>query len=469
MTALAASITGRLFDIAVIGGGVVGCAVARRAALSGASVILIEAASDILAGASKGNSAILHTGFDAPPGSDEHALMRAGREEYLSIRHGLGLPLLETGAIVVAWTAEERECLEKIAEKGRANGVDEVLVLSSAEVARREPHLAATQGGVLVPGEHVIDPWSSPLAYLREALAHGALFLPNAELKAAMFDGETWHLDTAATQVKARHVVNCAGLFGDDVDFLLTGQRRFSIHPRKGQFAVFDKAAQRLVKTIILPVPTERTKGVVLCPTIFGNVLIGPTAEEQEDRRRAAVDQATLKSLIATAERMVPGLAHMPVTAVYAGLRPASDRSEYRLFTDHDRNLVTVGGIRSTGLTAALGIARYVMRSLDVAPSSHESSAQSLNPPMPNLAEHLPRAWQAEKRDEIVCHCEMVTRREILEALEGPLPARDLGGLKRRTRASMGRCQGFYCSARVAQLTRGRLDPSPAADEVADG
>jgi glycerol-3-phosphate dehydrogenase len=109
------------------------------------------------------------------------------------------------------------------------------------------------------------------------------------------------------------------------------------------------------------------------------------------------------------------------------------------------------------------------MRSLDVAPSSHECSAQSLNPPMPNLAEHLPRAWQAEKRDEIVCHCEMVTRREILEALEGPLPARDLGGLKRRTRASMGRCQGFYCSARVAQLTRGRLDPSPAADEVADG
>src|SRR4029079_3252952 len=113
---------------------------------------------------------------------------------------------------------------------------------------------------------------------------------------------------------------------------------------------------------IILPVPTERTKGVVLCPTIFGNALIGPTAEEQEDRRRASVDQATLISLVATAERMVPGLAHMPVTAVYAGLRPASDKGEYRLFADRDRNLVTVGGIRSTGLTAALGIAQYVMR-----------------------------------------------------------------------------------------------------------
>lgn len=445
----------------------VGCAVTRRAALSGASVILIEAASDILAGASKGNSAILHTAFDAPTGSDELKLMQAGREEYLSIRQALNLPLLETGAIVVAWTAEERERLEKIAEKGRANGVDDVALMSPAEIARREPHLAATQGGVWVPGEHVIDPWSSPLAYLRQAVAHGAHFLPNAALKAASFDGQDWHLDTRAAHVKARHLVNCAGLFGDEVDFLLTGERRFSIHPRKGQFAVFDKAAAKLVKTIILPVPTERTKGVVLCPTIFGNVLIGPTAEEQEDRRRAAVDQATLDMLVAVAGRMLPALAHMPVTAVYAGLRPASDRSEYRLFHDRERNLVTVGGIRSTGLTAALGLAQHVMRALGT-PSLSDTASLSLNPPMPNLAEHMPRAWQAEGRDEIVCHCEMVTRAEILAALEGPLPARDMGGLKRRTRASMGRCQGFYCAARVAQLSLGRLDPSPVTGKVAD-
>ena len=464
MTAL--PFAGRHFDIAVIGGGVVGCAVTRRAALSGASTILIEAASDILAGASKGNSAILHTGFDAPEGSDELALMQAGRAEYLSIRHELNLPLLETGAIVVAWTAEERQRLEKIAAKGRANGVDDLALLSPADIARREPHLAATQGGVWVPGEHVIDPWSSPLAYVRQALAHGAEFLPRAPLGQASFDGETWHLETAAGLVKARHVVNCAGLFGDEVDFLLTGEKRFAIHPRKGQFAVFDKAASALVKTIILPVPTERTKGVVLCPTIFGNVLIGPTAEDQEDRRRAAVDQEILQMLVATAGRMLPALSHMPVTAVYAGLRPASERSEYRLYSDRSRKLVTVGGIRSTGLTAALGLAQFVMRALESTEPA-VLAAEPLSPPMPNLAQHLPRAWQASGRDEIVCHCEMVTRREILDALEGPLPARDMGGLKRRTRATMGRCQGFYCSARIAQLTLGRLDPSPVTDKVA--
>lgn len=458
MPDLSAFAPGRLFDVAIIGGGVVGCAVARRAALSGLSTVLIEAQSDFLAGASKGNSAILHTGFDAPEGSDELALMQAGRAEYLSIREALNLPLLETGAIVAAWSDEELARLEKIASKAHANGVDDVALLTPAEIARREPHLAPARGGVLVPGEHVIDPWSSPLAYLRQALAHGAEFLPRAALTAATFDGEDWRLDTAAGQIKARHVVNCAGLFGDEVDFLLTGEKRFSIHPRKGQFAVFDKAAAELVKTIILPVPTERTKGIVLCPTIFGNVLIGPTAEEQEDRRRAAVDQATLEMLIRAAARMLPALAHMPVTALYAALRPASDRSEYRLFNDPERHLVTVGGIRSTGLTAALGIAQYVMRALG---RPQPVASNPLDPPMPNLAEHRPRAWQAEGRDEIVCHCEMVTRREILQALEGPLPARDASGLKRRTRAGMGRCQGFYCAARVAQLTQGRLDPSP--------
>jgi glycerol-3-phosphate dehydrogenase len=156
----------------------------------------------------------------------------------------------------------------------------------------------------------------------------------------------------------------------------------------------------------------------------------------------------------------------MPVTAVYAGLRPASERGEYRLYSDPDRKLVTVGGIRSTGLTAALGIGQYVMRELG-STLSHEFAGESLRPPVPNLAEHLPRAWQASGRDEIVCHCEMVTRREILEALEGPLPARDMCGLKRRTRATMGRCQGFSCSARIAQLTLGRLDPSPVTDQVA--
>lgn len=458
-----------LFDVAVIGGGVVGCAMARRFALDGARVVLLEKAPDILAGASKANSALLHTGFDAPPGSLELACMQAGYSEYLAIRDRLNLPLLETGAMVVAWSDEDLSRLDGIAEQARTNGVDDVSLMDKAEVLRREPHLASSvRGALLVPGEHVIDPWSAPLAYLTQAVQNGAQALFNAEVLSGRLENGLWILNTPKGQLRAHAVINCAGLFGDILEERLLGGSSFTILPRKGQFVVFDKAAAALLRTIILPVPNERTKGVVLTRTIFGNVLVGPTAEEQIDRDRADVDQRILRKLVAKAAEMVPALADAPVTAIYAGLRPATERKEYRVTASPENRWISVGGIRSTGLTASLGLARHVAElHRGFSDARWAPLADPLWPHMPNLAEHMPRDWQADGHGEIVCHCELVTRREIEQALKGPLPAGDIGGLKRRTRAGMGRCQGFYCQARIAAMTTGKL-AEPLAVETSD-
>ena len=448
-------------DIAVIGGGVVGCAVARRFALLGARVVLLEKGADILSGASKANSALLHTGFDAPAGSLELQLMQRGYQEYLAIRGEMNLPLLQTGAMVVAWNEAELSRLDRIAVTAIGNGVADARRLSAAEVARREPGLAKTFGAVLVPGEHVIDPWSAPLAYLTQAMAHGATAYFGAEFLAGAFDGQSWRLETSRGAVRARQVINCAGLYGDVVERSCLGEASFEIRPRKGQFVVFDKPAARLLTTIILPVPTERTKGVVLARTIFGNLLVGPTAEEQTDRARATVTEAALKDLMARATRMLPALASVPVTATYAGLRPASDSKEYRIRFEPDRHFLTLGGIRSTGLTSALGLAAYAAELLgewDGTPATGPAAIK-----MPNLAEHLPRDWQSPGYGDIICHCEMVTRREIEAALSSPLPPGDFGGLRRRTRVGMGRCQGFYCGAKLATMTAQRF-ASPLAD-----
>lgn len=431
----------------------VGCAVTRRLALAGMRVVLLERGPDILAGASKANSAILHTGFDAPPGSLELACMREGRAEYLAIRERLGLPLLETGAVVVAWSEADLARLDGIEALARGNGVGDVRRLDRSELLAREPELAPDcLSALLVPGEHIIDPWSAPLAYLRQATEHDATVFLGAEVFGGAFANGVWTLETEAGLITAGLVVNCAGLFGDLVEERLLSGAAMRIQPRKGQFVVFDKAAARLLRTILLPVPSERTKGVVLARTIFGNLLVGPTAEEQDDRTRATVEHATLEALIARAVEMVPALADMPVTATYAGLRPATERKEYRLRHEPERGWLTVGGIRSTGLTAALGLAAHVARLLGVTPAEPRAWPQ-----LPNLAEHCERDWQCSGHDGIVCHCELVTRREITAALEGPLPARDWGGLKRRTRAGMGRCQGFYCGAELAKLTAGRF------------
>ena len=456
------------FDVAVIGAGVVGCAVARRFALAGAKVVVIEKGPDILSGASKANSAILHTGFDAPEGSLELELVKAGRAEYLSIHCRMGLSIVETGALVCAWNPGEAEKLQAIAEQGRRNGIAG-LELRTAEQAREAmPGLSGRLVAALdVPGEHIIDPWSAPLGYLTQAVALGAQLLRNAEVLSGAFDG-VWQIETTAGTIFAASVVNAAGLFGDIVDARLGFPPDFTIKPRKGQFVVLDKAARRHVPRIVLPVPTEITKGIVVCPTAFGNVLVGPTAEEQEDRERATVETATLKGLLERGAEIVPALASVSVTAVYAGLRPASEKKHYRISTRPDRRAITLGGIRSTGLSAALGLAQHALR-------LHEGFGTGFNPPssipevtMPNLTETCGRDWQRADHGEIVCHCELVTRREIEATFLSPVPPGDFGGLRRRTRAGMGRCQGFYCNARLAAMTGDRLATPLSVREGAD-
>lgn len=437
------------FDVAVIGCGVVGLAILRRLALSGLKCVAFEKGADILSGASKGNSALLHTGFDAPPKSLELKCMQAGYAEYLVIRQKLNLPLLETSAIVAAWNEEELAKLEAIANKARANGVTDVKRLSQIELRIREPQLSkAALGGLLVPGEHVIDPWSAPLAYAHQAIAHGARIVRNAEVKLGTFANGEWLLGTSRGEFTARIVINAAGLYGDKVE-AMSRVSSFTIKPRKGQFVVFDKPASKLLRAILLPVPTARTKGVVLFRTIFGNLAIGPTAEETEERDNATTDTATLEKLKARALEMLPALKDIDVTALYAGLRPATEQSEYIIEADEAKNWITVAGIRSTGLTSSLGIAQHVVGLYTKHFGKLPRKLPEFNPtPVPNLAEHGIRPYM--KGGEIICHCEWVTRGEIEAAMTGPLPAGDLAGLKRRTRATMGRCQGFYCAAHVS-------------------
>ncbi|MDN2565628.1 NAD(P)/FAD-dependent oxidoreductase [Aquibium sp. A9E412] len=460
-------------DVAVIGGGVVGCAIVRRLALAGWRACLLEKAPDILDGASKGNSAILHTGFDAPPGSLEARCIAEGYAEFRAIHARLGLPLIETGALVLAWDDAQEARLDDLMAKARRNGVDDVEPLSARALRALEPELApSVKAGFRVPGEHVIDPWSTPYAYLLQAVENGALFLPRCAVTGGAFDGARWTLRTSRGQIRARLVVNAAGLHGDRVERLLTGESGFTIRPRKGQFVVFDKPAAGLCRHILLPVPSETTKGIVVCRTAYGNLLVGPTAEEQDDRERAAVDRATLERLRAAGEAILPALAGQEVNAVYAGLRPATERKDYRIAARDGLNYVAVGGIRSTGLSAALGIARHVLGLCEgLAGGAATPPERPVWPALRNIAEGRPRDWQAPGNGGIVCHCELVTRREIEEALRGPLRAQSLAGLKRRTRVTMGRCQGFYCTAELAAITAGRfarpIAGAPARDAAA--
>ncbi len=299
-----------------------------------------------------------------------------------------------------------------------------------------------------------------------QALQNGASLLCSTEVLGGDFDGVQWTVKTNHGIVKATTVINCAGLYGDKLDELLIKQTAFEIRPRKGQFLIYDKAASQLVDSIILPVPNEITKGVVVCRTIFGNVLVGPTAEEQQSRDDSSVVKKTLEALRKKGEEIIPALAEIPITATFAGIRPATEFKEYCIQSYKDKQYISVGGIRSTGLTAALGIAQLVFKKYLDFGYSHDAPSAIIYPSVTPIAETETRDWQLDGNEGIVCHCELVTQREIKQALSGEMPASSLSGLKRRTRVTMGRCQGFYCSAKLSELTQGCFEkPMAEGDE----
>ncbi|WBU62029.1 NAD(P)/FAD-dependent oxidoreductase [Paracoccus albus] len=453
------------YDVAIVGAGIVGCALARRFAIDGARVVLLEKAHDVLDGASKGNSAILHTGFDAPANSLELDCIKAGYAEYVEIHRRMNLPLDRCGALVLAWNDEQVAALPGLMAQARENGVEDIQPMDRASLLRAEPQLAhRVRAGFRVPREALIDPWSAAHAYLYQAVQHGAELRCRAALTAADRLGERWRLDTTAGAVEAGLVINAAGLWGDHVERILTGESWFQIRPRKGQFVVYDKPAAALARHILLPVPSKITKGVVVCRTVFGNLIVGPTAEEQDSREVASLDSQTMRDLQKTGETILPALAGHEVTAAYAGLRPATEEKGYRIRADLSRGLVTVGGIRSTGLSAALGIARHVADLVGL----RAGEAQHW-PHMPMLAQEAQRDFLQPGNGGIACHCELVTRREIEAAMSAPAPANSLAGLKRRTRVTMGRCQGFGCTAELSRMTEGRFtQPMTRGDPDAD-
>ncbi len=453
------------YDVTVIGAGVVGCAIARSFAIRGFDVLVLEKAGDILEGASKGNSALLHTGYDEPEGSEELRILFEGFELYRRIHHRMNLPLVETGALVVAWTPKQASMLDAICAHAHRNGTTDARVITQAELRQREPNLSgAAHGAVLIPGEGIIDPWSAPLGYITQAIMHGATLVTHAEVRAVARQGSHWRLRTAAGEFASRIVVNAAGLFGDRVEALRGVDPGFTVRPRKGQFVVFDKPAAGLVNAIILKVPTERTKGVLLARTVFGNLLLGPTAEDQDDRVHATCDAPTLTAMIAEGTQIVPALAGQTVTANFAGLRPATEHRDYVLKVDAAQGWITVGGIRSTGLSASLGLGEWAAEQGGKLLGDERDAPGDDDldwPQMPNLSADAERPYQKAGRSPIACHCEWVTEDEISAALTGPAPAGTLGGLKRRTRVMMGRCQGFGCTGAVCRLAPQLIDTRP--------
>ena len=446
-------------DVVIVGAGVVGAAIARELSRFELRCTLIDGGPDVGAGTSKANTALLHTGFDAKPGTLEAKLVRRGHELLSEYAPRVGIPMKCTGALLVAWNEEQRGELGGIVRRSHLNAYTAIREVGVHELYRREPRLGPGAVGALeVPDEGILCPFTTPLAYATEAVLAGC------ELRLRTEVTEVGRLSGGGFEVaglRTRFLVNAAGLHSDELD-RLAGGGGFTVKPRLGELMVFDKLARPLVDHILLAVPTGTTKGVLVAPTVFGNVLLGPTAKDVEDKDDAASTREGLDYLRSEAGRILPELLDHEVTAVYAGLRAATEHGDYQITIHAPEGYACVGGIRSTGLSASMAIAEHVREELDSAGLRLWPRDGLPEVRMPNIGELAPRPHQEPDRiaaspdyGRVVCFCERVTRGEIVDALGSPLPPADLDGLRRRTRVLMGRCQGFYCGAEVAAMLGG--------------
>jgi glycerol-3-phosphate dehydrogenase len=449
-------------DVLIAGAGVVGCAIARELTRFDLRVMLLEAGPDVGAGTSKANTALLHTGFDAKPGTLESRLVVRGYELLGRYAERVGIPVEHTGALLVAWNDEQLAEFPGIVERSRANGYEPIRELGVEELYRREPSLGpGARGALEVPDESIICPFTTPLAFATEAAVGGCELRRGTPVDAVeRLDGGGLRVASAGRGAwTTRFLVNSAGLRSDELDRML-GHDGFTVTPRRGELIVFDKLSRGLVEHVILAVPTKVTKGVLIAPTVFGNVMLGPTAEDVERKDDTSSTAAGLSYLRAEGARIMPSLLEQEVTAVYVGLRAATEHADYQVSIHADEGYGCVGGIRSTGLSSSMALAEHVRDELEAAGLRLEPRPGE--PPellMPNIGERLPRPYQLEElvaRDpdygRIVCFCERVTRGEIRDALGSPIPPVDLDGLRRRTRAHLGRCQGFFCRAELEDL-----------------
>ena len=448
-------------DVVVIGAGAVGCAVARELSKYQVDVIVVEKNEDVGGDASKSNSAIIHTGYDAAPGTLESQLVVAANPMYDELVRDLEVPFARIGAILPAITDEQFEKLPAIKEKAFKNHVYDVEYKTREQLLQMEPNLnPEVKGGLWIPRESIIDPFILVQAYAENAYANGVRFLLNTKVTGITTEnGKVKAVQTTGGDIETKYVINCAGLYCDEIAEMV-GKAEYKVVARKGQFFILDKNTSCQVEHIVLPIPTKITKGKLMCPTIHGNMLVGPTAEDQDSKLDKSTSAEGLASITTDVKNLVPNVNVRDTITQYSGLRPNRNPEGLHFdIWDDLEGFVNLSGVRSTGLTLSVAMGTYVVQQLLARGAGWVLKENFIvkRKGIVKFSECTREEQDALVKENplygnVICRCETVSEGEILEAIRtNPKPS-DIDGVKRRTRASMGRCQGGFCTPYIVEL-----------------
>ncbi len=448
------------YDVAIIGAGVIGALAARELSKYELKTILIEATNDVAMGASKANSGIVHAGFDAKPGTLKAKLNVKGCAMMPQVCKDLSVPYRKNGSLVVAFSEEEMDTIKELYDRGIANGVPELSILSKEQLKEIEPNLADdVYGALAAESAGIVCPYELTIAATENAVVNGVEFKRNFKVKSIKFEDGLFTVTSDAGEIKTKYIIDAAGAHSDEIARMI-GDESVNLIMRRGEYFILDKAVGNMVSHTIFQCPTKMGKGILVSPTVDGNLLIGPTAEDIEDKYDKSTTSEGLKTIKTFSVKSCPAVSVRNAITSFTGLRAHPVNDDFILGPGKvNKQFIHASGIESPGLTSAPAIAEYLADIIVSAEGGVEK-----NDDFDGIRKDVFRFRHATDEEKaaaiaenpaygrIVCRCETITEGEIIDAIKAPAGARDVDGVKRRTRAGMGRCQGGFCGSKVVEI-----------------
>jgi len=453
-----------MYDVAIIGAGVIGCAIARELSRYNLSIAVIEKTEDVSTGSTKANSGIIHGGYDADHKKKKGYFSRKGNQRFDQLEKELNFGFSRCGSLVLAFSEEELEKLEEIKSNGEKNGVNDLSIIDADKIQSIEPNVSKDALYALYcPSAGIASPFEFCIALIENAIHNGAELFLNNEVKSVQKENDSFSVITNKKRFEAKYVINCAGVYSDKVS-QMAGIGGFQINPRKGEYLVFEKGTGTMINKVIFQCPTKKGKGILVTSTYHDNLMIGPDAQDIMDKEDTTTSIEALEHIIDEARKSVPDFDTKKIIRSFSGIRASSSLKDFIVEETTLKGFVNVAGIESPGLTSSPEIAVYVSdilkrSGLEMFPKEHfdpyrkaiikkkpKDAMISMKEAMPLI--NLPIG----DPDRMVCRCEQVSEKTIRDSLDRGIKVDSLDGVKRRTRAGMGVCQGQFCSSRVREL-----------------
>lgn len=453
-----------MFDVIIIGAGIVGVGIARELSRYDLKCLVIEKSNDVASGSTKANSGIVHAGYDAKEGTLKAKFNVLGSQMYKEICKELDVPYKRNGSLVLAFDDEDMEQIEALYERGLKNGVKELSIIDKNTVLFLEPNLQENVVGALyAKTAAIVSPFELAIALAENANENGVEFMFNTKVNRIYKEKDCFIIETNNGTFKSMYLVNAAGLFSDEINDMLGGEK-FRIIPRRGEYCLFDKSAGNLVTRTIFQPPSNRGKGILVAPTVHGNLFVGPNAREIDIRDDVSTSREGIEESIKGGNRSVKNLNLRDIITSFAGVRATPSTGDF-VINIPKKNAVNAAGIESPGLTAAVAIAPYIVNLLENQGLRLNKKATFISKRKNtklfiNMTDDEKRNALAESSlyGRIICRCEHITEGDIVNAIKRPLGARTVDGVKRRVRAGMGRCQGGFCMPRVVEILSRELN-----------